>query len=361
MPEFQNILLIQLGDIGDVVLTTPTIRAVKESCPKARVSILVFKPYGSLLAADSNLYQVVEATRVTGTLFSRLREYSAFVRQLRRARYDLVIDLRTGDRGAILSYISGAPARVGRPAGSNQFWHKFLYTNILQDIEAAPPPAHPGADQSLRIVRALGIDTDDTLPKLFISAQDRIRAKELLKDYGLVRDAPWITLNPYSRWRYKEWSNDKWGKVIDQVWDIFRIPTVLIGSAEEAVAGRTIVANREDHLINLAGLTTLGELAALISMSTLHLGVDSAAPHIASAVGAATITIHGPTDWRAWRIASDQHKIVSASMPCVPCNMKGCNGSGISQCMDNLDVEPVIDAVVDFLKARLDHIDLDPL
>lgn len=350
LSEVRNILLIQLGDIGDVVLTTPSIRAVKKTCPEAKVSILVSKPYGSLLGVDQNVYEVIETSRIRGTFFFRLREYAAFARQLRQAHYDLVIDLRTGDRGAILSFLTGAPVRVGSPGTKKQFWHKFFFTNILRNIKAAPLPAHPGADQSLRIVRGIGIETADTLPRLFISPHDRARAEELLEECGLAPEEQWVTINPFSRWKYKEWDNAKWGDVIDRLWEARQIPAVLIGSPEEAIACQKIVAGREGRAFNLAGRTTLGELAAVISMSSLHLGVDSSAPHIAAALETPTVTIHGPTDWRAWRIVNEHHKVVSAMMDCVPCSMMGCEGSGKSRCLDELGVKPVVNAALDILR-----------
>ena len=133
MSGFGNILLVQLGDIGDVVLTTPTIRAVKEKYPDARVSTLVLKPFGSLLAADPNLHEVVEAEKLRGPLLRLFREYAVFALRLRKARYDLVIDLRTGDRGAILSFLTGAPVRVGRQDVKNPFWHDRLFTKDLRN------------------------------------------------------------------------------------------------------------------------------------------------------------------------------------------------------------------------------------
>jgi len=349
LPVFKNILLIQLGDIGDVVLTTPTIRAVKETYPEARVSILVAKPFGSLLVSDPNLFEVVETSKLRGAFFSRLRKYIAFAGRLRQSRYDLVIDLRTGDHGAIISLMTRAPVRVASP-GNNQFWRKLAFTKILHNIKSAPPPAHPGADQSLRVVREIGISTKDTLPKLCVSNSDRKRSCDLLLGYGLKSESRWITINPYSRWKYKEWDDAKWGRVVDRLWDAYHIPAVVIGSADEAAAAQAIVAGRKDRVFNLAGQTTLGELAAVISMSSLHLGVDSAAPHIAAALDTATVTIHGPTDWRAWRICDDGHIIVTPTMDCVPCGMMGCNGSGKSKCLDELGIEPVVNAALGILR-----------
>lgn len=344
----RNILLVQLGDIGDVVLTTPTIRAVKETYPDARVSILIFKPYGSLLAADPNVHEVVETARIRGSLFQRLREVVAFARHLRQKHYDLVIDLRTGDRGAILSFLTGAKKRVGLHV-ERPFWHDLFFTKIIRDLKVAHLPVHPGADQSLRVVRELGITTEDSAPRLHIAPKDRLRASTLLAEAGLPPGTRMVTVNPFSRWKYKEWGNAKWGEVLDRLWDERGIPAVLIGSPEEAAGCGKIIAGRKGRTINLAGKTTLGELATVISMSSLHLGVDSAAPHIAAAVGTPTVTVHGPSDWRTWRIADECHKVVSATMDCAPCGMMGCENSMRSSCLEQLQADPMVMAAEQIL------------
>jgi heptosyltransferase-3 len=340
MSRINSILIIQLGDIGDVVLTTPTIRAIRQAYPEARISILVRKPFGSLLKADPNLHQVVEAAKVRGISFRILREYAGFARRLRQARYDLVIDLRTSDRGAIYSFLTGATTRVCRHM-EKPFWHDLLFTKLIADPPYSQLPIHPGADQSLRIVRAIGIDTLDSAPRLHVAPQDREHAVELLAGCGLAPTSRWVTINPCSRWKYKEWGYENWGEVIDLLWQDHRLAAVLIGSPEEAEAASAIVAGRSDHAFALAGKTTLGELSALISMSTLHLGVDSAAPHIAMAVGTPSLTVFGPGNWKSWTVTDDLHRIVTANMPCVPCNRMGCDDSRKSRCLDELGADRV--------------------
>jgi predicted lipopolysaccharide heptosyltransferase III len=337
----ENILLVQLGDIGDVVLTNPTIRAVKNTFPEARVSILVRRPFGSVLLADPNLHEVVEVTKFRGTLLHTLRENLLFARRLRRARYDLVIDLRTGDRGAILSFFTGAKMRVGRHEAKKPFWHDLFFTQVLFDLPYAKLPVHPGADQSLAVVRAMGIDAINSIPKLYYAPKDQDRAATLLVECGLTASSRWVTINPCSRWKYKEWSYDKWGEVIDLIWQNFHLAAVLIGSPEEIAATESIVASRKGRAFNLGGKTTLSELSALLAMSTLHLGVDSAPPHIAAAVGTPTLTIFGPGNWKGWTIADEFHRIVTAEMPCIPCNKKGCDNSGNSQCLYELTADRV--------------------
>ncbi|GAM07926.1 lipopolysaccharide core heptosyltransferase RfaQ [Geobacter sp. OR-1] len=338
-----NILLIQLGDIGDVVLTTPTIRALKESYPDARVSIMVRKPFGTLLAGDPHLHEVVESIKPRGKLFKVMGEYLGFAGRLRRARYDLAIDLRTGDRGAFLSFITGAAERVGRRVGEQWSWHDLMFTRVLpESLPAGPAGVHPGADQSLRIIRELGIDTPDSLPRLYVAPHDREQGVALLAKAGLAPGGRMVTLNPFSRWAYKEWDSGKWRAVIEWLWDQHQLPSVIIGSPEEAAAAEAIINGLEGRAFSLAGKTTLGELTAVISLSSLHIGVDSAAPHMAAALGIATATIHGPSDWRDWRLSDDRHRIITPATECVPCHGMGCDDSRKSRCLEELSVAEVI-------------------
>jgi lipopolysaccharide heptosyltransferase III len=352
VPGFRNILLIQLGDIGDVVLTTPALRAVRESYPEARVSILVRKPFGSLLAADPYLHEVIEAAGTRGVLFHTLREHWRFARRLRHARYNLVVDLRTSNRGALLAFLTGAQERIGRQAGKSLL-RNLAFTRLLPNPPYAPLPVHPGADQALRIVRAIGIDTGDSIPRLHVSPEDAGRAAALLSELGLASGRRWVSINPCSRWKYKEWSHSRWGELIDRLWQDYQLPSVLIGSPDEAGTIDQITGERSDHAFNLAGKTTLGELSAVLAASSLHLGVDSAAPHIAAAVGTPTMTIFGPTNWKSWIVTDELHRVVTADMPCVPCNRKGCDDSQKSQCLDDLSVDMVYAEAQPILKTIL--------
>ncbi|HEV8644084.1 MAG TPA: glycosyltransferase family 9 protein [Burkholderiales bacterium] len=346
-------MLVQLGDIGDVVLATPTIRAIKETHPHARLSVLVRKPYGSLLSADPNLGEVVETASIRGTVFHVIREYVRLARRLRQAQYDLVIDVRTGDRGAILSFLTGAACRVGRHGDEKPFWHDLLFTKIIRDPPVGPPTVHPGADQSLRVVREIGIDTADSIPRLYVSPADHARAIELLAELRLSPDERWVTINPFSRWKYKEWDSSKWKELIERVWEEHGLPVVLIGSQEDVAGCVDIVATARGRTLTLAGRTTLGELAAVIAMSTLHVGVDSAAPHIAAALGTPTVTIHGPTDWRAWRVVSDLHKIVTPTPNYVPRHRMGRDDTHQSRRLDLLGSETVLQTVDEVLRNLL--------
>lgn len=348
----QKILVIQLGDIGDVVLATPTFRAFKETYPGARVSVLVRKGYGSLLHADPHLFEVLEVVK-SRRKFLEAAENVRLVIRLRRARYDLVVDLRTGDRGAILAFLTGARDRVGRHGSEKLLWHGLLFTRMVVDPPHGPPHAHPGGDQSLRVVRRIGVDTEDTRPRLYLDTGTISRVRGLLEENGMDPKGRFVTVNPFSRWKYKEWGYDKWGEVLDRIRERYSLPAVIVGAGEEAETANRIVGRRGGGVRNMAGKTTLGELAALLAGSSLHLGVDSAAPHIACAVGTPTVTVFGPSDWRAWTVADDLHRPVTPDKDCVPCHKKGCDGKERSICLEELAVGEVLNAVEKVLPAAL--------
>lgn len=349
-PGLRNILVIQLGDIGDVVLATPTFRAFKETYPDARLSVLVRRGYGSLLAGDPHLFEVLEVTKARSKLLEASENFRLAGR-LRRARYDLVFDLRTGDRGAILAFLSRAPVKVAF-GGAGASWRRYVFTRMIgqDELRVAPPPTHPGADQSLRLVAPIGVGTSDSRPKLYVTEQAAANVRRLLASEGLPGDARFITVNPFSRWKYKEWGYGKWVEVLDGVRDRYGLPALVVGAKEEAEAAAGIAGRCKPEARSVAGMTTLGELAALLSRSTLHLGVDSAAPHMASALGTPTLTIFGPSDWRAWVVPDDLHRVVAPEMPCVPCNMEGCDRKGRSICLEELPAGKVLHAAGEMLR-----------
>jgi len=349
MPEAKKILLIQLGDIGDVIWTTPTLWAVKKAYPQAEVSILVKEGYGALLAEDPSLDKVIEVRGYRGGLLRRGREHCRFLRSLRKERFSLVIDLRAGDRGAFLTYLTGAPMRVALLYRKGvPFWRNWVFTHLIEP-KLLEKKTRGAAEQSLRIIRGLGIEPCETAPRLWVSEEVDRRVRELLQREKIPGSGRWITLNPFSRWAYKEWSLERWSRVIDWLGDEYQIATVITGSPEEQERANDLVKKCHRGVLNLAGKTSLAELAGLLRSSSLHIGVDSAAPHIAAAVGTCTITLYGPSDWFDWAPVGEKHKVIFPDKECAPCHRKGCQDEGWSQCLDELQVEKVQAAIREIL------------
>ena len=355
--KISNVLVIQLGDIGDVVWTTPTLWAVKETYPRAKVSVLLREAFGCLLEADPSIHRIFEVKNADGNLLSNIVDQVRLIKKLRQEQFDLVFDLRSGDRGAIMARLTGAALRGSLYYAGVPFWRNRLFTHLLMGLPTPKERALGAAEQSLRIVRGFGITGETTVPKLWVSDQAMARAYEVLAECNMkpITSDPsyrWITVNPFSRWPYKEWPYHKWVSIINWLWNEFHIAAAIVGSKGETVRATELADKCAGNVCNLAGRTTLAELAGVLSMSSFHLGVDSAAPHIAAAVGTPTLTIYGPSDWRDWAPVGDKHRVVVPSMDCVPCYKKGCNGSDRSLCLDTLEVETVQDTIRDMLEKR---------
>lgn len=345
----QRILLIQTGDIGDVVLTAPTAPAILQSWPGAQVSLLVFKPFGVLFKADPNFHRVIEVNRRPQGLVARVSEFWSLVRQLRAQRFDWAIDLRTGDRGAILAGISGAKIRVGRRLNPDHFWRRALFNRWLDSTPAPTAPAHPGADQSLRLLRALGIRTTESVPRLYLS-QEQMAARETRLAGLKLAPGGYFTASLWSRWSYKHWHDERWLELFRQLWQKHPYPVLLLGDAGQREQAQALAAQLPGQLIPLAGETSLGELPALIAGSRAHLSVDTAASHMASALEVPVLTVFGPSDWRVWKWTGPLDRLVlNPRFPCQPCNRKGCEDSNVSQCLEQLPVSEVMAVLEELL------------
>lgn len=354
--DIRNILIIQLGDIGDVVWATPTMRAVKDAYPHVNVSVLLRQGFGCLLEPDPSIYKIFEVESNQGGFLHNAIQEMRLIKELRQQHFDLVFDLRSDDRGAIMTYLTGAPMRASLYYHDVPFWRNKMFTHLLAGLAPPKERVYGATEQTLYLVRGFDIHAKTTIPKLWVSDKVMERVYRILSEskINLISSEVsrrWITINPFSRWSYKEWPYDKWGLIIDWLWNEFKLTSVVVGSPDEMTKAAELVTMCSGHACSLAGKTTLAELAGVLSLSKIHIGVDSAAPHIAAAVGIPTITIYGPSDWRDWAPVGEQHRVIVPDMDCVPCHKKGCNGLERSMCLESLGIDEVQKAVRKQIKA----------
>lgn len=344
-----NALIIQLGDIGDVVLSLPCFRAVKETYPPARVHAAVWEKAADILADSPWVDAVIAVRRPAGGPLERLGAHLAFVRDLRRRHIDLAVDLRTGTRGAIMARLTGAARRVGFPSADEPFWRDRSFTHL-----AAPPQA-PGSHQvdfNQSLLAAFGIRTRHRWPEITPTARRRDVVAAALAEAGVASDAPMVVVQPFSLWPYKEWAADRYVDLMRRMVRDHRVQVVVSGSPDERARAGDLVTRCGDGVFNLAGRTSLGEYGALLARAAVFIGVDSAGMHIAAAVGTPTVLIFGPSSDADWAPRGPIHRVVRAGMPCEPCHRKGCDGSGRSRCLAALEVPAVYGAVAAALAER---------
>jgi len=342
LERLRTILLIQLGDIGDVVYSFPCVRALKETMPEARLVMAVREKAAGLVEGCRWVDGVISVDGkqqgVWGTLWHQWR----FWRAVRRYRFDLAIDLRTGTRGAVLSFLSGAPFRLAPYALDGTLWRNRLFTHLVMPSGKQQQFI---VEHYLEILTSYGIHTEKLLPEISVSSKRLAEVDGFLAAYGLEGWNKMVAVQPFSLWSYKEWKMEKMAALIRRLHGEHGLPVLIVGGPDEREKAEELAVLAGEGVYNLAGKTSIALLPALLQKCLFFIGVDSAGVHIAAAVGTPTIALYGPSAYATWAPRGERHLVVHKDFPCVPCNRKGCEDSLASRCMDELGVDEVYAAV----------------
>lgn len=341
---YKNILLIQLGDIGDVILSIPAFRAVHENLPHAKIIVAVREKAKDLIRHLQGVHDVISINQDERSLLRDIAYQWTFFSLVRGYRFDLVMDFRTGTRGAILAFLSGAKERVGF-FDNGSFWRNRLFTKLYR-LEYTP--AQHVADYYSSLPLAYGLNVNDVTPVIHVTPAMEQQAARILKREMVPAEFPMIAIQPFSLWRYKEWGVHKYIPFIQRILSEVQATVVITGSGDECERVENIVRQCKDYsryVYNLAGKTSLEELAAVLRLCRLFIGSDSAGMHIAAAVGTPTVTIFGPSAPSSWAHRGNSHTIVKSHLSCVPCRRKGCEDTEVSRCLEELTVDDLFTAV----------------
>ncbi len=338
--EFQRILLIKFSATGDVVQTVPVLNKLRRRYPHARIDWLMRPGVADLLQYDLAITNVVPMPREDWSKPWRLAPYARaaqLVALLRSAQYDLVVDLQGQLRSAVFAFATGAPVRIGfdRPRASawaqsarrypeatrKHAWQGaregawLAYTHHI----AVPNLNLHAVDRYLGVVPMLGLDdgpADFSFP-IPDAASDRVEV--LLRDHD-VDQSKLVVMAPGTVWETKQWPPERFAAVARHCLE-GNLAVVLIGSDGERALCES-VRQQAPGTVNIAGETTLSELAALLRMARLCISNDSGPMHLAVALGRPVVSIFGPTS-PLW--AGPYHRpdaVVRADVPCAPCYLR---------------------------------------
>lgn len=336
-------LVIKLRHHGDVLLASPVLSALSNHVAGIEVDALVYADTAPMLELHPSLSQLhlIDRNWKDRGLAQRLRCEWELLSRLRARRYDLVIHLTSHPRGAWLSRLIGARYAVA-PRKDGRFWRgSFSYFFI-------PLPRRHTVEMHLDALRVLGIHPAPEERRLVLvpGVAAEARVGQLLAERGLA-GKPFVHIHPASRWKFKCWPAGKVAELIGRLGD--EAMEVVLTCAPDPAERRmidAIVTRLNRPVVSLAGELTLKELAALIARARLSIGVDSAPMHMAAALQTPTVAIFGPSgesDWRPWQVL---HRVVaSVEHACRPCGADGCGGSKVSDCLERLPVDAVLEAV----------------
>jgi heptosyltransferase-3 len=338
MMTSKRVLVIKLKQPGDVLVSTPVIAALKEAWPNCHLTFLVPKGTEEMVAGHPGLDDLLVVDRRRETWRQKLR----FIRELRGRRFDLVLELSGGDRGAIYAFLSGARERLGFERPGMPFWQRRgCFTRLLQ----RPPVKMHLVEQNLEALRALGIKPEKPRLRFFWDQEVEKRVQDLLAVHGLAPGA-FAVMHPGAGWRFKCWTPAGCARVLEHLHQR-GLPVVITGTqaAHEQELLAAILMESRVAPVNLAGRLSLKELGALIAQARLFFGMDSAPMHLAAAVDTPAVALFGPSGVFNWGPWGEGHLVLQKDWDCAPCGRDGCQGSKISRCLTEMMPEEVLEAM----------------
>lgn len=344
-----NILIVRLRLIGDVVFTTPLIRALRRHFPDARLTYLVEPAAAPVLGNNPHLDNLVVVPRRDGV--ARLWDDLQMARSLRRAGYDIALDLHGGPRSAWLTWASRAPMRIGYTIPGRT----WMYTH---PVTRAPDltPRHSVQNQ-WDLLAPLGIGAGDPIRdplEMPVDANADGRLARRLRDGGLDASDPLIVIhvsagNPFRRWPEEAFE----ALVVSLVQRDSRRRVLLTSGPSDAEAAHRIANAARSRLkehaaaVPAIGDFDLGELRALIGRAAVYIGGDSGPLHIAAATTTPIVALLGPTlaersmPWRDSRWFAES--VDMGALPCRPCHQRVC-APGDFRCLTAVAPERVLEA-----------------
>lgn len=332
----QNVLVIKLRYLGDVLLATPTLEALKSFCPGARVTMVVNRGTEGMLVGNPHVDEVLPLER--GSLVGQWR----FLSDLRQRRFDIVIDLTDADRSAFLTRMSLAPMRIG--FNDEQRMRGWCYTDVVR----ADPASHR-IDRDLAALKPLNIVAGDKTPRLWLTPQDDRSAEDMLAQLGVTRDRPIVVLQPGARYWFKAWPVERFAELADRLQEKHGCHVLIGGSNAEVELAQRIVHLSKSRPTVLAGQVSIRTFAAVLKLSDLFIGNDSGAMHIATAVGTPVVALFGPSNPAEWGPRGEVAEILYKGLDCRACFHPTCR-RGEQNCMRLITLDEVVSAAVRLLK-----------
>jgi len=285
-----KILLIQLKRIGDLILTTPAIAAVREKFPDAKITLVIAPECKALAPAIAGVNKLLVMPRG----LSGFRAIAA----IGRGKFDYCVDFTRNDRSALLVLLSRARKRIVsfrikvRSKFRTRFYNEFVQ-HRMRDMHTI--------DYHLALLEPLGISNVSRAVRLELPKSMREAADELLSAHNIRRD--FIIFHPGSARAEKFWNAQRWAEVINHAATNHDVDLVLTGgSLPLEQAHISDIKSKVDHeIVDLSGKTDLLTLAALIARAHLLITVDSAPMHLASASRTPQVILFGPTNPFHWR------------------------------------------------------------
>jgi ADP-heptose:LPS heptosyltransferase len=336
MIQIQRILLSRMKYIGDVVLTTPVIRAVREKYPDAYIAYLGDAKAVALLEHNPHLNEIIPFDFTKPDIIEQAR----VMFMLRKRKFDVVVDMFSNPRTAMLTRASGAPIRIGKDVKGRG----KLYTHRISDYGAMKP----AIEFHYQYVKPIGVDMTHFKTEIFLTDDEKREARIWLQHQDVDISKPVIAMHIGATWPNKVWPRESFAGLIDVVRAKLGAEIVLSSGPGDDETVKWIMNHSMGKIIRLPVLP-LRQLAAILSQCKVFLANDCGPMHIGVAVGTPTLGIFGPEPPEVWfnYPESDGHKFLFKKIECSPCRTTKCfrEKEHFMECMSAISVREVFDLI----------------
>jgi lipopolysaccharide heptosyltransferase II len=316
--QIKNVLVLAPDKhMGDLVLSLSAINALKEHFKEKRFYLVIDSGYTEIVETIKGLENVILYPRRLlnrNPFIKRIAILLNFLRQLRNMSPDIAIDLQGGVASSTMTFLTGAPLRIGRSTAKRP----YLY-NVKVDIKHGRHKFYTFTD----IAYAAGVKGIIDAYSLSSSVEKRGVLKNILMNEKISLEKPVICIHPGAGVMYKQWTDEGFAEVSD--WIVSKgYQAVFVGTRKESAKIEHITSIMKNHAYNLAGKLSLGELIALIEIASLYLGNDSGPMHLAASVGTPVVALFGPASENRWDPFSKEAIVLRGAQRCEKCTGKEC-------------------------------------
>jgi lipopolysaccharide heptosyltransferase I len=349
--ESYKFLILRLSAVGDVIRTLPAVKALKENFPFSHITWIVEEPCMSLLESQPGIDEVILFPRKRWTrgiksvkgIQKTLKEMGSFIANLRKKKFDVVLDFHGILKSGFLSYLSGAPKRIGFDRQSSKEGN-FLFSNVKVGL---PGKSLSRYERNFSLLKGLGLEAKGSYHALHIPKEDQNYIESFFKEIPFTLKKPLIALHPGTspKTAYKRWMPERYSLLADRLIREIGASVVFTWGPGELNWVEGIRKGMEETSILAPRTETLTQLGEIFRRCNLYVGGDTGPMHIASFVDTPVVAIYGPTD-PVVNEPLGRHVKIRKDVGCNPCRNRECKEL---HCLEAVTVDDVFNGAKEIL------------
>lgn len=343
--KFKRILIVRTDRIGDVLLSTPVIEAVREEYPESYIAMMV-QPYAKeIVEGNPYLDEVIIFDK--GGRHKNWMNVFAFIRFLKHKKFDLAIILHPANSVHLVIFHSRIPRRLGYDKK-----HGFLLTDRVKHTKQLGEKHE--SQYCLDLLRSIGIEPKKCSPYFPIKKESEKWVEELFSNEGVKDTDKLLAIHPGASCPSKIWPSERFAETADKLIDKYGFKAFVVSGPKDTALTRDVVNKMKHKAVDLGGKTSVSQMASLLKRCDLFISNDSGPVHIGSSVGVPVISIFGRSQMglgpKRWGPLGKKDKFIHKNAGCIECLAHNCV-KGFA-CLRAIGVSDVLSAADEVLKTR---------